>query len=68
MGKYKKLTPIEIFLILAIIAVLAIWLFPRFLNLLKSHSTTIGISRPYLEQASGTTPLPPNKLLDFTYR
>jgi len=67
MGKYKKLTPIEIFLILAIIAVLAIWLFPRFLNILKSNSTTIGIVKPYAEQASGTIPLPANKLFDFTY-
>jgi hypothetical protein len=67
MGKYKKLTPIEIFLILAIIAVLAIWLFPRFLNLLKSHSTTIGIFRPYVEQASGIISQLPNKLLSFTY-
>ena len=53
MGKYKKLTSIEILLILAIIAVLAVWLFPRFLKLIKSNSDTVGIVRPCMEEISG---------------
>ena len=53
MGKYKKLTSVEILLILAIIAVLAVWLFPRFLKLIKSNSETIGMAESYMEEASG---------------
>ncbi len=54
MGKYKKLTSIEILLILAIIVVLVAWLFPRFLKILDSNSATIGTVKPYIEEASGT--------------
>ena len=54
MGKRKKLTAIEIFLILAIIAVLVLWLFPRFLKLLDSNSPAIGTVKPYIEGTSGT--------------
>ena len=53
MGKYKKLTSVEILLILAIIAVLAVWLFPRFIKLIKSNSDTTGMVKPYMEEASG---------------
>ena len=48
MGKHKKLTAIEIFLILAIIAVLVVWLFPRFLKILDSHSPAIGTVKPFI--------------------
>ena len=54
MGKHKRLTPIEILLILAIIAVLVVWLFPRFLKILDSNSSAIGTVKPYIEYASGT--------------
>ena len=54
MGKHKKLTSIEILLILAIIAVLVVWLFPRFLKILDSNSSTIGNVKPYIGDASGT--------------
>ena len=54
MGKRKKLTAIEIFLILAIFAVLVVWLFPRFLRLLDSHSPAIGTVTPYIGDTSGT--------------
>lgn len=54
MGKHKRLTAIEILLILAIIAVLAVWLFPRFLKILDSNSPTVGIVKPYIEDAAGT--------------
>jgi Tfp pilus assembly protein FimT len=47
MGKHKKLTTIEILLILAIIAVLVVWLFPRFLKILDSNSSTIGTVKSY---------------------
>lgn len=53
MGKHKKLTAIEIFLILAIIAVLVVWLFPRFLKILDSHSPAIGTVKPYIGDTSG---------------
>ncbi len=61
MGKHKRLTPIELFLILAIIAVLAVWLFPRFLKILDSNSTTIGTVKPYIGDASGTGSSDKNK-------
>jgi len=54
MGKHKKLTTIEIFLILAIIAVLVVWLFPRFLKILDSHSPAIGTVKPYIGDTSDT--------------
>ena len=54
MGKRKKLTAIEIFLILAIIAVLVVWLLPRFLKILDSNSPEIGTVKPYIEDTSGT--------------
>ena len=54
MGRHKKLTTVEIFLILAIIAVLVVWLFPRFLKILDSNSSTIGNVKPYIGDASGT--------------
>jgi len=54
MGKRKRLTYIEILLILAIIAVLVVWLFPRFLRMLDSNSPTVGIVKPYIGDASGT--------------
>ena len=54
MGKRKKLTTIEIFLILAIIAVLVVWLFPRFLKILDSISPAIGIVKPYIGDTAGT--------------
>ena len=54
MGKRKKLTAIEIFLILAIIAVLVVWLFPRFLKILDSISPAIGIVKPYIGDTAGT--------------
>ncbi len=52
MGKHKKLTPIEIFLILAIIAVLVVWLFPRLLKTLDSYSFAIGTEKPGIEETS----------------
>jgi hypothetical protein len=52
MGKYNKLTSIEILLILAIIAVLVVWLLPRFLKLMNSDSRTIGFVRPFMVEAS----------------
>ena len=61
MGKYKRLTSIEILLILAIIAVLVVWLFPRLLKTLDSHSSAIGTAKPYIGGALGTGDL--NKLL-----
>ena len=54
MGKHKRLTFIEILLILAIIAVLVVWLFPRFLKILDSNSSTIGTVKSYIGDASGT--------------
>ena len=54
MGKHKRLTLIEILLILAIIAVLVVWLFPRFLRILDSNSPTVGIVKPYIRAASET--------------
>jgi hypothetical protein len=63
MGKHKKLTSIEILLILAIIAVLVVWLIPRFLKILDSNSSTIGKVKPYIGDASGTRGL--NKFLDL---
>ena len=65
MGKYKKLTSVEILLILAIIAVLAVWLFPRFLKIIKSNSDTIGMVAPYMEEASGAGIPTNNKLHDL---
>jgi competence protein ComGC len=62
MGKHKRLTPIEILLILAIIAVLVVWLFPRFLKILDSNSSAIGTVKPYIEDASGTGSLNRNSL------
>ena len=61
MGKHKRLTSIEILLILAIIAVLAVWLFPRLLKTLDFNSSTIGTVKPYIGDAFGTGGL--NKLL-----
>jgi len=52
MGKRKKLTAIEIFLILAIIAVLVVWLFPRFLKILDSNFSAIGTVKPYIGDIS----------------
>jgi hypothetical protein len=54
MGKHKKLTFIEILLILAIIAVLVVWLFPRLLKTLDFNSSAIGIVIPYMGDDSGT--------------
>jgi hypothetical protein len=54
MGKRKKLTAIEIFLILAIIAVLVVWLFPRFLKVLDSNSPAIGPVKPPIGDTSDT--------------
>ena len=54
MRKHKRLTSIEILLILAIIVVLVVWLFPRFLKILDSNSSTIGTVKPYIGEASGT--------------
>jgi len=54
MGKHKRLTFIEILLVLAIIAVLVVWLFPRFLKMLDSNSSTIGTVKPYIGDTSGT--------------
>jgi len=48
MGKHKRLTTIEILLILAIIAVLVVWLFPRFLKILDSHAATVGTVKPHI--------------------
>jgi len=45
MGKRKRLTYIEILLILAIIAILVVWLFPRFLKMLDSNSAEVGTLR-----------------------
>ncbi len=42
MGNHKRLTLIEIILILAIAAILVVWLFPRFLKLLDSDTATTG--------------------------
>jgi hypothetical protein len=42
MGKRNRLTYIEILLILAIIAILVVWLFPRFLKMLDSNSAEVG--------------------------
>ena len=53
MGKHKKLTTVEIFLLLAIIAVLVVWLFPRFLKMLDSNSSAIGTVKPYIGDTSG---------------
>jgi len=69
MGKHKRFTAIEILLILAIIAVLAVWLFPRFLKILDSNSPTVGIVKPYIEDDAGTGSF--NKLpdlKDFSHR
>ena len=55
MSKYNKLTSVEILLILAIIAVLAVWLLPRFLKLMNSDSRTIGFVRPFRVEASEIT-------------
>ena len=65
MGKYKKLTSVEILLILAIIAVLAVWLFPRFLKLIKTKPDTIGMVKPIVEKASVTGIPTKNKLHDL---
>ena len=45
MGKRKRLTYIEILLLLAIIAILVIWLFPRFLKMLDSNPAEVGTLR-----------------------
>ena len=42
MGNHKRLTIIEIILILAIVAILVVWLFPRFLKTLESDSAATG--------------------------
>ena len=54
MGKYNKLTSIEILLILAIIAVLAMWLLPRFLKSINPNSRAIGFVRPCMVEATDT--------------
>ena len=54
MGKYKRLTVIEILLIIAIIAVLVVWLFPRLLKSLDYHSSAIGMVIPHIGDAAGT--------------
>ena len=46
MGKRKRFTYIEILLILAIIAILVVWLFPRFLKMLDSNSAEVSTLRP----------------------
>ena len=46
MAKRKRLTYIEILLILAIIAILVVWLFPRFLKMLDSKPAEIGTLKP----------------------
>ena len=53
MGKRKRFTYIEILLILAIIAVLVVWLFPRLLKTLESDSATTGMITPYPGDALG---------------
>jgi competence protein ComGC len=45
MGKRKRLTYIEILLILAIIAILVVWLFPRFLKMLDTNSAEVDTFR-----------------------
>jgi len=67
MGKHKRLTPIELFLILAIIAVLVVWLFPRFLKILDSNSATIGTVKPYIIDASATRSLNKSTFFDLGY-
>jgi Tfp pilus assembly protein FimT len=42
MGNHKRLTLIEIILILAIAAILVVWLFPRVLKTLDSDSAANG--------------------------
>ena len=46
MGNHKRLTIIEIILILAIVAILVVWLFPRFLKALESASAATGTLKP----------------------
>ena len=67
MGKHKRLTPIEIFLILAIVAVLAVWLFPRFLKMLDANSATIGTAKPYIRDASVTLSSNSRTFVDLSY-
>ncbi len=65
MGKHKRLTSIEILLILAIIAVLVVWLFPRLLKTLDSHSSTFGTAKPYIGDSSGSEGLNEFQTRDF---
>jgi len=67
MGKHKRLTSIEILLLLAIIAVLVVWLFPRFLKMLDSNSPTIGSVKPYIGDAFPTGSSSKNKFFDLGY-
>ena len=54
MARHKKLTSVEIILILAIIAVLVIWLFPRVLKILDTTvSSTLGSVISYIRINSG---------------
>ena len=55
MGKHRRLTSIEILLILAILAILVVWLFPRFLKTLDSHSFAIGTAQPQIGDTTGLT-------------
>ena len=64
MSKYNKLTSVEILLILAIIAVLAVWLLPRFLKLIDSDSGTVGFVKPFMVETSETA-IPAPILLKF---
>ncbi len=59
MARHKKLTSVEIILILAIIAVLVIWLFPRVLKILDTTvSSTLGAVVSYIRTNSGFTSSP----------
>jgi len=67
MGKHKRLTSIEILLLLAIIAVLVVWLFPRFLKMLDSNSDTIGSVKPYIGDTFPIGSSSKNKFFDLSY-
>jgi competence protein ComGC len=67
MAKHKKLTIIEIFLILAIIAVFVVWLLPRFLKMLDINSSTAGTAKPRIEAVSGSENPYKNRLRDLVY-
>ena len=54
MGKHKKMSYIEIVLILAILAIFVVWLFPRFLKILDSVTSTIGNVKSYVAVNTGS--------------